>query len=129
LKEKIKYLNLSSCVKISKFMSRDEYELNLHLADVLIVVERAVGFGFPSKVLDYFHFKRPILMCLEKFYENIKEPVMQVRNESNEIASALDKLLSMSKSDRVEMGMNTFKYASNDFDVTNQFLNKVWTNY
>jgi len=129
LKEKIKYFNLSNCVKISKFMSRDEYERNLHSADVLIVVERAVGFGFPSKLLDYFHFKRPILMCLEKFYENIKEPVVQVRNDSNEIASALDKLLSMSKSDRIEMGMNTFKYASNEFDVTKQFLNKVWTNY
>jgi glycosyltransferase involved in cell wall biosynthesis len=93
--------------------------------DLLIVIEKDVRYGFPSKLLDYFSAGRPILIASEADYRLPDEIFIKCAPKQEELAKVLGELMDMSFDSIAKLGVATFSYARDRFTTQAQYMSLI----
>lgn len=129
LKERL--ISLTQKLKLNKyvfffdFMKRLDYIKFLKKSDTLIVIENSVKYGFPSKLLDYFHFNKPILLFTNYKYKNLEDLIVQQNIRIKKNSKILSKYSSLSDREIYNLGKEITNYAKSNFDTFDQFKKKI----
>lgn len=118
-------LGISDIVKFKQPVTKPELREIYQAADALLVIEKNVKYGFPSKLLDYFNAGRPIIVASDASYDLPREIFMQCSPNSPAIEAQIIKLMIMSEAKLNEVGYNSFKFAANNYDTKVMYSNSI----
>jgi len=118
-------LGLSDIVKFKPPVTKGELWDIYQKADVLLVIEKNVKYGFPSKLLDYFNAGRPVIIASDANYSLPPDVFMQCRPTAADFEVQIMKLIMMTETDLNEIGENSFKFAANNYDTKAMYKNAI----
>lgn len=90
-------------------------------ADVLIVVEKKVEFGFPNKVIDYSMSAKPVILASESDYDLPEDLYIKTKPKAGPIARAIKEFYSMEKDEREKIGKEIYNYAIEKFNMEKSY--------
>ncbi|MDA9100791.1 glycosyltransferase family 4 protein [Planktomarina sp.] len=94
-------------------------------SDVLLVIEKNVKYGFPSKLLDYFNAARPVLMASDADYPLPDELFIKCSPTAVEIEKALKKLMALDDETIGKIGSDTFIFAKENYGTSSQYMSLI----
>jgi glycosyltransferase involved in cell wall biosynthesis len=94
-------------------------------SDLLLVIEKDVKYGFPSKLLDYFNAGRPVLIASKADYRLPDRIFMTCAPTSCELQEALTRFMSLDADTRKQLGASSFIYAKDNFKTSSQYARVI----
>jgi glycosyltransferase involved in cell wall biosynthesis len=109
-------------VRIFDPVPKEELSKVYLCSDALIVIERNVKYGFPNKLIDYMLFSKPIIVASETDYSLPEEIFFITRPKASDIVNTIKTLINMGIKKRSELGIRTYMYALENYDMRKNYL-------